>query len=222
MKSPEEERAIATEPTDREPELDAAQRRIAELEERVAEYRDEVGTLRLQLDVLSATDGQSGLPNLNGLQESISFAISRLERAGEAFGIVSVKITQLDEIARAGDRAAYTDAIRHAGGIIRATVRDVDAVGRLDNDSFMLVLPELEEGGLDMVFHRIRSTLTIVPLRTGEHEIALDPVFAAVLCDRITPLGAVDLIGLLRDAETAATAEEPAVRTAPRNLRSIT
>ena len=133
-----------------------------------------------------------------------------------------MRITQLAEIARSGDRAAFTDAIRHSGGIIRATVRDVDAVGRLDNDSFMVVLPELEEGGLDMVFHRIRSTLTVVPLRTGEHEISLDPVFAAILCDRITPLSAVDLIGLLREAEADATEDAPAVRTAPRNLRSIT
>jgi GGDEF domain-containing protein len=202
-------------------QLESANARIAELEARIAEYREEVGTLRLQLDVLSSTDGQSGLPNLNGLQESISFAISRLERGGEAFGIVAVKIPQLGAIARIGDRDTFIDAVRHAGGIIRATVRDVDAVGRFDNDSYMVVLPELEEGGLDMVFHRIRSTLTVVPLNTERGDIALEPVFTAVLCDRITPLTAVDLIGVLREAEAEATPERPAVRYAPRNLRPI-
>lgn len=177
--------------------------------------------MRLQLDVLSSTDGQSGLPNLNGLQESISFAISRLERAGEAFGIVSVRIPRLEELARSGDRAAFTDAVRHAGGIIRATVREVDAVGRFDNASFMVVMPELEEGGLDMVFHRLRSTLTVVPLNDAA-EAALIPIFAAVLCERITPLSAIDLIGVLRDVEPEATVDQPAVRSAPGNLRSIT
>ena len=162
------------------------------------------------------------MPNLNGLQESIAFSISRLERAGEGFGIVSVKIPELAEIAARGTRAAFTDALRHAGGIIRATVRDVDAVGRFDNASFMVVMPELEEGGLDMVFHRIRSTLTVVPWQTDENEVTLEPVFAAVLCDRITPLSAVDLIGVLREAEDDAAVGVPAIRIAPRNLRAIT
>ena len=159
---------------------------------------------------------------MNGLQESISFAISRLDRGGEAFGIVSVRVAQLEEIARTGDRAAFTDALRHTGGIIRATVRDVDAVGRFDNASFMIVLPELEEGGLDMVFHRLRSTLTVVPLHTAEGDIPLEPVFAAVLCDHTTPLSAVELIAVLRQAEAEATREKPAVILAPRNLRAIT
>ena len=212
---------ISTEPTNQESELEAAQARIAQLETRLAEYRQEIGTLRLQLDVLSSTDGQSGLPNLNGLQESIAFAISRLERGGEAFGIVSVRVPELEQIARSGNRGAFTDALRHIGGIIRATVRDVDAVGRFDNASFMVVLPELEEGGLDMVFHRLRSTLTVVPLHGAEGDIVLEPIFAAVLCDRITPLTAVELIAVLRQAEAAAT-EAPAVISAPRNLRAIT
>ena len=207
---------ISNESPNRESELEAAQDRIAQLEARVSEYRREIGTLRLQLDVLSSTDGQSGL------QESISFAISRLERGGEAFGIVSVRLAELERIARSGDRAAFTDALRHAGGIIRATMRDVDAVGRFDNASFMVVLPELEEGGLDMVFHRLRSTLTVVPLHAPVGDIALEPIFAAVLCDRITPLSAVELIAVLRQAEAAATVDVPAVIQAPRNLRAIT
>jgi hypothetical protein len=85
----------------------------------------------------------------------------------------------------------------------------------------MVVLPELEEGGLDMVFHRIRSTLTVVPLQFEQGEIALEPVFAAILCDRVTPHAAVDLIGALREAEAEATPNRPAVRIPPRNLRPI-
>ena len=192
-------------------ELDQARARIAELEAAVADYREQIGTLRLQLDVLSSTDSQSGLPNLNGLQEVIAFAQSRLERGKEGFGIVSIAFENLRELGDT-DPAGLTDALRHVGGIIRATVRDVDTVGRFDRDSFMVVMPELAEAGLDIVFHRLRSTLTVVPLRRADGEIAFDPAFAAVVCDKVSPASPVDLIGALRDLSTSASPAQPSIR----------
>ena len=104
--------------------------RVAQLEERLAEAEADNGVMRLQLDMLTATDIVTGLPNSNGIAAQLQKAAARYSRSGEAFGLMHVGFPAFERIAEDRGRRALEEAMRHAGALVGAAVRHHTTVCR--------------------------------------------------------------------------------------------
>jgi PleD family two-component response regulator len=164
-------------PTGGAGDLPEAERLAAE----VADLQFENASLRLQLQMLTSTDLVTGLPNLNGMLEHVEAAVSRLDRGGEPFGLMALRIPALRSVEQLHGRAAHEEALRHAGALIAAALRKVDRVGRTDW-GFLVVLPKLD-GTTGAVVDRLEQTLQSVPLRFGSDHHVLLPAVAMVVSD---------------------------------------
>lgn len=167
--------------------------RIQELEAIVARQRDEIGDLRIQLDVLSTTDLVTGLPNLHGMLEVVDSAVQRHNRSGEPFGLLSI---QLPGLADNESGELDKEALRHTGALAASALRRMDRVGRTEGAGFLVALPGATIGGVESVSARVIRVVSSVPLG-DDTERRFSPRIAGVAVDRPTVVETADIIDRL-------------------------
>jgi diguanylate cyclase (GGDEF)-like protein len=190
-----------------------AEERIAHLEARLEEAEADNGVLRLQLDMLTSTDIVTGLPNSNGIAAQLQKAAARYSRSGEAFGLMHVGFPAFRRIAEERGRRALEDAMRHAGSLVGAAVRQLDTVGRIDEDGFACVMPMMSDDGVTPVVKRVERVLDSTPLVLNDgEEIYLIPAFAVVICSTAARVDPPAVMNRLIEARAEAAPGIPIVR----------
>ena len=84
----------------------------------------------------------------------------------------------------------FVEAVRDVGALIGASLRDLDRIGRIDDGTFLCVLPWMSEDGLDPI--RLRLTRVVASL--GD---AFIPEFASVTATPFERADADDLLLVL-------------------------
>jgi PleD family two-component response regulator len=187
--------------------------RIVELQARLAEMEADNGVLRLQLDMLTSTDIVTGLPNANGIVSHLQKAAARYSRSGEAFGMMFVGFPAFDRIAAERGRRDVEDAMRHAGALVGACVRQLDTVGRVDDTGLVCVMPMMGDDGVSPVINRIERVLDSTPLvfEDGE-ELYLVPAFTVVVASAAARVDPPAIMNTLMDARADASPGTPVIQ----------
>lgn len=191
---------------------DVLLRRIEEMERRLAERTEEVGALRLELELLSTVDAATGLLKPNGLNDAIFIALQRAQRYREPFALISIKIPELSDIERA-HRDGLHEALRHVAALLAAALRTIDRIGRLHSDTFAAVLPLAREPHIAAIVERLRTLLTAVPLTAEEFTYDLRPRFSAVVVDEYRDIEPAELLAITETALRRAEDGAPQIET---------
>ncbi len=195
---------------------EGALERINGLQTELEACRSEIGTLKLQLDILATTDAITGLPNAHGMMELIEDAGHRMYRTGEPFAVMMIRVPELEGLHHDGDRDCYREAVRHAAALIVAALRQVDKVGRLDTATFVATLPALTAAGADGVLDRLTKLLHAVPMTLVDRQvIRLRPEIALVLGHDEGTTEVPVLLDVLYDGREHAAFRAPGVRPGP-------
>lgn len=139
--------------------LEDANDRIARLSRELEECRTEVERLAVQIAFLVTTDAATGLSNLAGMVDQIEDSIDRLDRTGEPFGLMLMRIPELVTMAKRVDSSSCATAVRYVGEHLVAALRSVDRVGLVEGKSFLVSLPELLPQGVVAVIDRVGGAL---------------------------------------------------------------
>ncbi len=116
----------------------AAETRIAELQQRVAE-----------LERLAVTDELTGLLNRRGFEAEINRALASAQRYQESGVLIYVDLDGFKRINDTHGHAAGDDVLRHVARALMENVRTTDHVGRLGGDEFVILFPRTaREDGL--------------------------------------------------------------------------
>lgn len=186
---------------------------LAALEARLAEAEAENGVLRLQLDMLTSTDVVTGLPNANGIATQLQKAAARYSRSGEAFGVMFVAFAAFAHITEKRGRRDLDDTMRHAGSLVGACVRQLDTVGRVDENGLVCVLPMMGAGDVSPVINRIEKVLASTPMLFDDgEETRLVPAFAVVVCNTTAPIDPTTIMNRLLEASVGAVPGTPVIR----------
>jgi diguanylate cyclase (GGDEF)-like protein len=187
--------------------------RIAELELRLEEAEADNGVLRLQLDMLTSTDIVTGLPNANGIAAHLQKAAARYSRSGEAFALMNVAFPAFERISDERGRRALEEAMRHAGSLLGAAVRQLDTVGRIDDTGLVCVMPMMSDDGVQPVVSRVEKVLDSTPLVFDDGEqLYLIPAFTVVVCSTAARVDPPSVMNRLMEARTSAAPGAPVVR----------
>ena len=155
-------------------DVDVLHARIARLEDALEETRAEASQLRLQLHVLTSTDVLTGLANRNGLLDSLQTAIDRLARYEEPFALALFSFPVLAKVIAVGDDAQIEEATRHLSALLAAGLRSLDRVGRLDDETFGVVLTNICERDVRIVLDRTMTALHALPVYAGDDEVPVE------------------------------------------------
>lgn len=199
-----------------QPSLEDANDRIAALSRELEECRTEVEYAALQMKRLVTTDAATGLSNLAGVADRIEDSIDRLDRTGEPFGLMLVRIPELAAIAMRVDSCSYASAIRHVGEYLIAALRAVDHVGLVEGRSFLICLPELLPQDVDAVVERVRGALEAASAGLpGRENAGLHPEIGVVASHTKATVDVPMLLDILWTATNEARSGNPAVMVAP-------
>src|SRR5690606_31700544 len=136
------------------------------LRRQVRELRAELDALRVTLEVVGTLDLDSGILNRTGILDALERGQKWLKRRGDIYGVVVVNFPALADDFRHGPEAIEFKT--HVAATIGAAVRDVDSVGRLDDETFAAVLADLNPGAIEVVAGRIGDLIERLVHSTAE------------------------------------------------------
>lgn len=120
--------------------------------------------------VNSRTDDLTGLPNFFALREEITRQIAERRRRQTPVCMALVSVDQLGQLHQQHGPQVIEVVLRAVTQFLRAALRTMDFVARLDDGDFALVLPVTTSANAVHVAERIRKAVELCRLRIDEHE----------------------------------------------------
>jgi diguanylate cyclase (GGDEF)-like protein len=105
------------------------------------------------------TDGLTGLYNRRYFEEQLNKELDRHQRFGHSCSYIILDLDHFKSVNDTLDHLNGDIALKHTAAIVKKCVRDVDTVGRLGGEEFVVLLPESDENAAMVVAERICTTL---------------------------------------------------------------
>lgn len=110
---------------------------------------------------LATSDPLTKLLNRRGLYDQLAIEFERAKRHSRHLSILSLDLDHFKDINDSCGHAAGDEAVRQAAKIFRSTIRNIDLVGRIGGDEFMIVLPDTDLVSAKTIAERICSKFQI-------------------------------------------------------------
>lgn len=114
---------------------------------------------REKLELLSITDGLTGLYNRRLLMDRLTAEVGRAERHNHHFALLMVDVDHFKQYNDAQGHLAGDDVLKRVAAILREATREVDTAARFGGEEFAVLLPETGADGASEVAERIRTRI---------------------------------------------------------------
>ncbi len=118
--------------------------------------------LEQDLRILASTDALTGLVNRRAFMERFSHELARSQRHGPAPTLLILDIDHFKKINDLHGHPSGDAVLAHLAQLLKASLRNVDIVGRIGGEEFAVVLVEtnaaMAEPVIDRLLERIRET----------------------------------------------------------------
>ncbi len=118
--------------------------------------------LEQDLRILASTDALTGLVNRRAFMERFSHELARSQRHGPAPTLLILDIDHFKKINDQHGHPSGDAVLAHLAQLLRASLRNLDIVGRIGGEEFAVVLVEtnaaMAEPVIDRLLERIRET----------------------------------------------------------------
>jgi diguanylate cyclase (GGDEF)-like protein len=120
---------------------------------------ERVGALSQQIESLSPIDLLTGTMKPPQLENQLVLEIYRCQRMDLSLGVAAIAEDADAELARRDGREAADAELRRVGTVLRESLRRYDSIGRLEDNEFIAVLPDVSRSGLASAMERLRRHL---------------------------------------------------------------
>jgi diguanylate cyclase (GGDEF)-like protein/PAS domain S-box-containing protein len=132
-------------------------------------------SMERQLRQLATTDDLTGTLNRRAFFAAAEQEMERAVRYGNAVSVVMFDLDHFKQVNDSHGHAVGDQALREAATALRASLRDVDILGRLGGEEFAVLLPETPLAGAVEVAERLRHAISAIriPLEGGRPPLTL-------------------------------------------------
>jgi len=99
-------------------------------------------TLQSQLESVSLTDEDTGMPNQRALSQSLESQVSRSRRYKNPLTILIMQVDNLDDFIKSQETESAKPLLIAIRNMLNDQLRWADTIGRMDDNEFLLILPE--------------------------------------------------------------------------------
>ena len=125
------------------------------------------------VEALASTDPLTGLVNRMTCLQVLDTEIERANRYQRSLAVAIIDIDHFKRVNDTHGHAVGDEALRHVAAVLRASVRNVDTLGRYGGEEFLLVMPETDvDGGLASAEH-LRRVLAGTDLQLAGQQTSL-------------------------------------------------
>ena len=118
-----------------------------------------VGRILADLRYRSRHDALTGLLNRRAMEETLLAQVQRSRRTGEPFAVLMLDLDHFKSINDRHGHAAGDRALKHTAAVLKAELREVDAVGRFGGEEFLVLMPGATVETALPVAERLRTAL---------------------------------------------------------------
>lgn len=147
----------------------ANQHLMAVLEERMV--------LQKQLEALASTDSLTGLLNRRAFDERARLELSRADRQGHVFSIITFDIDHFKKVNDGYGHDIGDEALKRCAAICLEQLRDIDICARFGGEEFMILLPETTAEGARQTAERLRQCMAGSILASSKGELRFTASF---------------------------------------------
>ncbi len=176
---------------------------------RIKSVQDRMNRSRRQLQKLSTNDALTGVLNRRHFEDRTREELRRAKRYHDP---LSLLVLDLDGFRRINDDYSEEigrEVLRAFARLVTEAVRDVDLVGRLSRDTFLLLLPETHLSGALTVAERVRTTVEASPFHVRGTSIPMTVSIGLSFFPSGDVATQEDLLRLAREAVYQARREGP-------------
>ncbi|MBO8126664.1 MAG: diguanylate cyclase [Firmicutes bacterium] len=119
-----------------------------------------------QIRQLSITDGLTKVYNRRYIEERLKEAIRLSRRHKASLSLVMMDVDHFKKVNDTYGHQAGDDVLKHLMEVCRTSTRATDILGRYGGEEFILVLPETDSQGAQIVAERIRAKVEAMPFPT--------------------------------------------------------
>lgn len=98
--------------------------------------------LQSQLESVSLTDEETGMPNQRALTQSLESQVSRSRRYKNPLTILIMQVDNLDEFIKSQETESARPLLVAIRNMLNDQLRWADTIGRMNENEFLLILPE--------------------------------------------------------------------------------
>jgi GGDEF domain-containing protein len=120
---------------------------------------ERVDTLAQQIETLTPVDPLTGTMKPPQLENQLVLEINRCQRMDLSLGVAALVVDGLADLVKRDGREAADAELSRAGAVLRESLRRYDSIGRLEDNEFIAVLPDVSRSGLASAIERLRRHL---------------------------------------------------------------
>ena len=181
-------------------------RKVSELEERLASVENENVGLVLQnglLSEISARDSLTGLYNRLYVMEKIDSEMNRSLRNGCPVSLLMLDIDHFKHVNDSFGHSAGDGVLRSVAQVLRDSCRVYDVPGRYGGEEFCVVLPETKVRNTTVVAERIRERMAAHRFAIGADSVIVTASIGIAGSDSVENEGIVSSSTLIDRADRA-------------------
>lgn len=120
----------------------------------------------------ASTDGLTGLWNRSRIEQLFAEECARARRYGTPFSVILIDIDHFKEVNDTLGHTVGDTVLRQFAQLLRSNVRQVDQVGRLGGEEFLIVLPEINMQQARAAAETLRQRINLHEFETVRHKTA--------------------------------------------------
>jgi diguanylate cyclase (GGDEF)-like protein len=165
-----------------------------ELERRVAERTRELEQVNLllqqrahELERLALTDPLTGLFNRRAMDELLRFELKRHARYPSPLTVALIDVDHFKDVNTRYLLTGGDEVLRGLARVLVGSVREVDSVGRIGGEEFLVIARETDEDGARTLAERIRATVETTPITYERQAITVTVSLGVAVADVDVP-----------------------------------
>jgi diguanylate cyclase len=149
------------------------EQRVAERTRELQESNHLLEQRSRELERLALTDPLTGLFNRRAMEELARFELKRHARYPSPLTLGYIDVDYFKKVNTDYHLTGGDEVLRALARILLGTLREVDSVGRIGGEEFLVIARETNEEGAFILAERIRSTVEQTRIDYQNHSIAI-------------------------------------------------
>ncbi|MFO0876618.1 MAG: diguanylate cyclase [Gemmataceae bacterium] len=149
------------------------ERRVIERTSELQEANQLLEQRARELERLALTDPLTGLFNRRAMEELASFELKRHERYPSPVAIGYIDIDFFKEINTRHLLTGGDQVLKGLARLLSATIREVDSVGRVGGEEFLVIARETHLAGAEVLAERLRLAVASTPFPVGDQSVSI-------------------------------------------------